>query len=70
MPFIWAVAVLNSRGVARLILRPWRKTTKYGLWVIGLACVLTVIFDFNLEPFAGAQFLVDLAHAQIRARLA
>jgi uncharacterized membrane protein len=54
MPFIWAVAVLNSRGVARLILRPWRKTTKYGLWVIGLTCVLTVVFDFNLEPFAGA----------------
>ncbi len=54
MPFIWAVAVLNSRGVARLILRPWRKTTKYGLWVIALACALTVIFDFNLEPFAGA----------------
>jgi bisanhydrobacterioruberin hydratase len=54
MPFIWTVAVLNSRGVARLILRPWRKTTKYGLWVIALACMLNVIFDFNLEPFASA----------------
>ena len=36
----------------RLILRPWRKTAKYGLWVIGLAGLLTVIFDFDLEPFA------------------
>jgi uncharacterized membrane protein len=53
MPFIWVVAVLNSRGVARLILRPWRKTTKYGLWVIAFTCLLTVTFDFNLEPFAG-----------------
>jgi uncharacterized membrane protein len=54
VPFIWAVAVLNSRGVARLILRPWRKTTKYGLWVIALTCVLAAVFDFNLEPLASA----------------
>lgn len=54
VPFIWIAAILNSRGVARLILRPWRKTSKYGLWVIGLACALTVVFDFNLEPFAAA----------------
>jgi uncharacterized membrane protein len=54
MPFIWIAAILNSRGVARLTLRPWRKTSKYGLWVIGLACALTVVFDFNLEPFAAA----------------
>ena len=25
MPLVWVVAMLNSRGVARLILRPWRK---------------------------------------------
>ncbi len=54
MPFIWTTAILTSRGVARLILRPWRKTAKYGLWVIALAALLTVIFDFNLEPFASA----------------
>lgn len=49
---IWAVAILNSRGVARLILRPWRKMGRYGFWVIGLACLLTVVFDASLEPFA------------------
>jgi putative membrane protein len=54
VPFVWTAAILNSRGVARLILRPWRKTGKYGLWVIALAALLTVIFDFNLEPFASA----------------
>jgi uncharacterized membrane protein len=54
MPLIWIAAILASRGVARLMLRPWRKTSKYGLWVIGLACALTVVFDFNLEPFAAA----------------
>jgi uncharacterized membrane protein len=52
VPLIWTVAILNSRGVARLILRPWRKMDKYGLWVIGLACLLTVLFDAGLEPFA------------------
>jgi uncharacterized membrane protein len=54
LPFIWTAAILSSRGVARLILRPWRKTAKYGLYVIGLTVLLTVIFDFNLEPFASA----------------
>ncbi len=52
VPLIWAVAILNSRGVARLVLRPWRKMSKYGFWVIGLACLLTVVFDASLEPFA------------------
>ena len=26
VPLLWVFAILNSRGVARLILRPWRKT--------------------------------------------
>ena len=52
MPFIWIVAVLNSRGVARLILRPWRKVRAYGFWLIGITVTLTVLFDAGLEPFA------------------
>ena len=52
MPLLWLVVVVNSRGVARLILRPWRKTTYYGFWVIGLAGMLAVLFDASLEPFA------------------
>jgi uncharacterized membrane protein len=52
VPFLWIVAIVNSRGVARLMLRPWRKTKLYGFRVIGLTCLLTVLFDFGLEPFA------------------
>jgi putative membrane protein len=52
VPLIWVIAILNSRGVARLILRPWRKLRAYGFWVIGLTAALTVMFDFSLEPFA------------------
>ena len=52
VPLLWVVAILNSRGVARLILRPWRKLRTYGYWLIGLTAALTVVFDLGLEPFA------------------
>jgi uncharacterized membrane protein len=52
MPLVWVVAVLNSRGVVRLILRPWRKTRNYGLWLIGLTAVLATLFDLAFDPFA------------------
>jgi uncharacterized membrane protein len=52
MPLLWIVAVLNSRGVARLILRPWRKIRTYGFWLIGVTALLTMLFDSALEPFA------------------
>ena len=52
MPLLWIVTVLNSRGVARLVLRPWRKMRTYGVWLIGLTALLTMLFDCALEPFA------------------
>jgi len=52
IPLIWVAAILNSRGVARLILRPWRKIGTYGFWLMGLTAALTVLFDFAFEPFA------------------
>jgi uncharacterized membrane protein len=52
MPLIWIVTILNSRGVARLILRPWRKTKTYGFWLIGLTAILVLLFDFAFDPFA------------------
>jgi len=52
IPLLWMIAVLNSRGVARLILRPWRKIHAYGFWLIGLTALLTMLFDYALEPFA------------------
>jgi uncharacterized membrane protein len=55
MPALWVIIVLNSRGVARLILRPWRKLRNYGFWLIGITAGLGVLFDLALEPFASAQ---------------
>ncbi|MGH7942357.1 MAG: carotenoid biosynthesis protein [Limisphaerales bacterium] len=52
IPFLWVVIVLNSRGMARLMLRPWRKNKSYGFRVIGLTAVLVLVFDLALEPFA------------------
>jgi uncharacterized membrane protein len=52
MPLIWVVAIMNSRGVVRLILRPWRKIRSYGFWLIGLTAVLTMLFDLAFDPFA------------------
>lgn len=52
MPALWIIAILNSRGVARLILRPWRKMRTYGFWWIGMTAALTVLFDAALEPYA------------------
>jgi uncharacterized membrane protein len=54
-PLVWIVVIVNGRGVARLIMRPWRKTNYYGFWVIGLTCVLAVLLDLSLEPFAVAK---------------
>jgi uncharacterized membrane protein len=52
LPLLWVVAVLNSRGVVRLVLRPWRKVRAYGFWLMGLTALFTMLFDCALEPFA------------------
>jgi uncharacterized membrane protein len=52
MPALWVIVVFNARGVARLGLKPWRKTKTYGFWVIGVATLLTVLFSLALDVFA------------------
>lgn len=52
IPLLWLLVILNCRGVARLILRPWRKVRVYGFWVMGIACLLAALFGLGLEPFA------------------
>ena len=52
LPLIWIIAILNARGVAKLVLRPWRRLRNYGFWVIGLTAMLVMLFDLALEPFA------------------
>jgi len=54
VPLLWVIAIFNARGVARLILRPWRKVKNYGYWLMGLTAALAVAFDVALEPFACA----------------
>jgi uncharacterized membrane protein len=51
-PLIWVIAILNSRGVARLILRSRRRSPNYGLWVMGLTVLLVVLLDLSFEPYA------------------
>jgi len=71
MPLIWVVAVLNSRGVVRLILRPWRKLRSYGFWLIGLTAALTMLFDLAFDPFASrVKHYWLLAADQVSADLA
>jgi Carotenoid biosynthesis protein len=53
LPVLWVIMVINGRGVARLIMRPWRKTNFYGFWVIGLTCALVVWFDVAVAVGAG-----------------
>lgn len=52
MPWLWIIVVLNTRGVSRLILRPWRKTKTYGFWVIGLTTGLVTLLAVAFDPFA------------------
>ena len=52
VPMMWIAIILTSRGVARLGLRPWRKTQTYGFRLIGLTTLLVVLLDAGLEPFA------------------
>lgn len=52
LPALWIIIVLNARGVARMILKPWRKLKHYGFWVIGVATALVVLLNLALEPFA------------------
>lgn len=52
MPCVWVAAIVTSRGLARLLMRPFRRLRRYGFWQLGLTGVLTALFDLGLEPFA------------------
>jgi hypothetical protein len=46
---IWIVVILNSRGVAQIILRPRRRSAAYGLWLLGLSVALATILAASLS---------------------
>jgi hypothetical protein len=52
IPLVWIIALLNSRGTARLILRSWRQTPTYGIQVLALTTALSLLFIAGLEAFA------------------
>jgi len=52
VPLIWVVAILNARGVARLVLRRYRTRLNYGFWLMGATVLLVVLFEFSFEPYA------------------
>ncbi len=52
LPFLLTGALLASREAARVMMRPWRRSSYYGYWIILLASVLFLGFDFLLESFA------------------
>jgi len=49
--FYWVAALLSSRGVARLILRPWRRSAHYGFLLILLGATLSTWLALSAEPF-------------------
>ncbi len=50
--FQWVAIVLASRETARLALMPWRRSRRYGYWVIAAAAVLAAVTDLSWEPIA------------------
>jgi hypothetical protein len=55
VPLVWLVAVLNARGVARLLLEHRRKSPVYGLQLIGLTVLLAGLFGFGLSSWDRSQ---------------
>jgi len=52
---LWGAIVLTSRRMVQFIIRPWRREGVYGLWLIGLSALLTILFQFgwpciNIDP--------------------
>lgn len=52
VPFIWIVFILNSRGLARLLLRPLRNKRCYGIWSLIFTSLLAAILQIGFEHFA------------------
>jgi hypothetical protein len=44
VPLLWMGALINARGVVRLILRPAKHWNGYGFWVIGFASILAAMW--------------------------
>jgi uncharacterized membrane protein len=52
LPFLWVAMMLSAREAARLILRPLRRDTLYGYYLLLTASLLTLLAALVMEPFA------------------
>ena len=50
VPALWANSVMNSRAVAKLLLRPWRSAENYGIWLMVLGAALAIVVALPLRP--------------------
>ncbi len=48
----WLVIFMAARGVALLIMRPWRNGAHYGWWLIGVTTLVVLNLGLGLEPMA------------------
>ncbi len=46
--------ILNSRGLARLIVRRWAPGSEKGLWVLAWTVILAVVFECTFQAYAAA----------------
>ncbi len=51
VPFIVITNLLNSRGVARLVMSSWRNRNNYGLLSFGLTALLMALSNLGIEQF-------------------
>ena len=52
VPFLWLAVLLSCRGIAKLVLRPYRRNKRYGWLLILIASVLALCTALAVEPFA------------------
>jgi len=44
-PLLWVIALVNARAIGQLVLRPIRKTSFYGLWLIAVSSLIAASFN-------------------------
>ena len=54
VPLVWIIAILNARGLSRLVLLRWRSIPTYGFWLFGLTAFLATVFAFVWHFFEKA----------------
>ncbi len=54
VPFVWAVTILTSRGVAQLLLRRRRNASTYGLQLLAATTALCVLFASCADGFCAS----------------